>query len=238
MPVQIYVGGFGLGITTNSINLALDNSGSGEAQILAIPALREQSLEITIDGTVYTSPLSEGNQCDAFDGATHDVLAFLNLVQQTEMNADVNRTGVRGGSRDGTVALLAGIRDTRLKRVVGVAGPTNILELTAQSENDPTYQCQFLSSFKNRQPSLEETRNKILASSPIYFAQHLPLAQLHMGLKDTNVPVKQGYDLEEKIGALGNAEKFQLFTYDKTHADIATDNPELAERIKVFLSLL
>jgi len=123
VPVQIYVGGFGLGITTNSINLALDNSGSGEAQILAIPALREQSLEITIDGTFYTSPLSEGNQCDAFDGATHDVLAFLNLVQQTEMNADVNRTGVRGGSRDGTVALLARYKGYKVKTGGRCGGP-------------------------------------------------------------------------------------------------------------------
>ncbi len=238
VSVQILVGGFGLNSTTNSVNLALDNSSSGQANILAIPALRGQSLAITINGTLYTSPLSEGKHCDAFDEAADDVLAFLNLIQQTETLADVNRTGVRGGSRGGTVAMLAGIRDPRIKRIVGVVSPTNMLELTSQNENDATYQCQYLSAYKNGQATLEETRRKMIASSPIYFAQHLPLMQLHLGLKDTNVPVKQGYDLEEKIIGLGNAANFQLFTYNKTHSDIATNNPELAERIQQFLSQL
>lgn len=237
VPVQLYVVGFALDVFTYGVNLAI-NVGSGSAHILAIPAMRGQSLELTINGTVYTSPKSEGAHCDAFDEATDDVLAFLNLVQQTEQYADVNRTGVRGGSRGGTVALLAGIRDGRIKRVVDVAGPTNMFELTAQSEKDPTYQCQFLSSFKNGQATLVETRNKMLASSPIYFAQHLPLAQLHMGLKDKTVPIKQGNDLQEKINALGSAAKFQLFTYDRTHEDIATNNTELAERIEDFFSQL
>lgn len=234
VPVQILVGGFGLNITTNSVNLALNNSGSGNSRILAIP----ESLAITINGTVYTTPLSEGNHCDAFDKATDDVLAFLNLIQQTEAKADVNRTGVRGGSRGGTVALLAGIRDSRVKRVVGIVSPTNILELTSQNVNDATYQCQFLSAYKNGQASLEDTRNKMIASSPIYFAQHLPLTQLHLGLKDVNVPIKQGYDIEKRMDELGLPSKFQLFTYDKPHTDIATNNLQLAERIELFLSHL
>jgi len=238
VPVQILVGGFGLNITTNSFNLVLANSGSSEPRILAIPALRGQSLQITINGTIYTSPLSEGNHCDAFDRATDDVLAFLNLIQQTETNADVSKTGVRGGSRGGTVALLAGIRDTRVKRVVGVVSPANMLELTSHNENDATYQCQFLSNYKNGATTLEETRHNMIASSPIYFAQRLPLTQLHLGLRDVNVPIKQGYDIEEKIEATGNGSKFQLFTYDKTHTDIATNNPELAKRIELFLSQL
>jgi hypothetical protein len=236
VPVQMWIGGFGLNVTSNSVNVALDNPGSGDPHILAIPALRGQSLEIKIDGVLYTSPLSEGNHCDAFDGATDDALAFLNLIQQTETNADVSRTGVRGGSRGGTVALLAGIRDTRIKRVVGVAGPTNMFELTSRNENDATYQCQFLSDYKNGLASLEETRKKLITSSPIYFAQHLPVTQLHLGLRDINVPVKQGYELEEKIEGLGNASKFQLFTYDKTHTDIGTNNPELTNRIGLFFS--
>lgn len=62
--------------------------------------------------------------------------------------------------------------------------------------------------------------------------------QLHLGLKDINVPVKQGYDLEQKIIESGNVAQFQLFTYDKTYTDIVTSNPDLAERIKQFLSQL
>lgn len=238
VPVQILVGGFGLGMTTNSRSMVLDSNNGSAPHIVAIPALRGQSLEIGINGTVYKSPISEGDQCEAFDGGTDDVLALLNLIEQTEPLADVNRTGVQGGSRGGAVAFLAGIRDTRIKRVIGVVSPTNMLELTAKMQNDPTYQCQFLSSFKNGQTSLAQTRNKMLASSPIYFARYLPLAQLHMGLKDQNVPIKQGNDLKQKIEALGNASKFELFTYDKTHADIAVDNTELSKRQAAFFSLL
>lgn len=238
LPVQIYVGGFGLDLTSNSVNVVLDTEGTEAPSILAIPALRGQFLKITINGVLYTSPLSEGEHCDAFDGATDDVLAFLNMIQQTESNADVNRTGVRGGSRGGTVAMLTGIRDPRVKRVIGVVSPTDMLELTSQHQNDPTYQCQFLSDFKNGQVPLAQTRTKMIASSPFYFAQRLPLMQLHLGLKDINVPVQQGYDLREKMDELGNTSGFQLFTYDKSHLDLATDNPELEERIQHFFSLL
>lgn len=238
IPVRMYIGGFGLNSTTNSVNLAFDNSSNNKSFILAIPALRGQSLEITVNGTLYKTPISEGNHCDAFDGATDDALAFLNLIQQTETSADVNRTSVRGGSRGCTVALLSGIRDKRIKRVIGVAGPVNMLELTSVNENDPTYQCQFLSSYKNNQTSLAATRNKMIASSPIYFADRLPLAQLHMGLNDKIVPVSQGYDLQQKINQLGMSDMFQLYTYNRTHTDIATNNTELSERIEIFLSSL
>jgi pimeloyl-ACP methyl ester carboxylesterase len=238
IPVRMLIGGFDMNFTANTVNMVLDNSSLNNSFILAIPALRGQSLKIDINGTEYTSPLSDGDQCDAFNGATDDVLAFLNLIQKTESYADVSRTSVRGGSRGGTVAMLAGIRDDRIKRVVGVVSPTNMLELTSQNENDPTYKCQFLSSFKNGETTLIDTRNKMIASSPIYFAKYLPLTQLHMGLKDWNVPINQGYDFEEEIKQLGMEETLQLFTYDRTHTDIATNNAELSNRIEQFLSRL
>jgi cephalosporin-C deacetylase-like acetyl esterase len=238
VPVNVWVGGFQLNNTINSLNIDLINSGTGQAQIVAIPALRGQSLKITINGVVYTSPISEGAQCEAFDEATDDVLAFLNVIQQTEASADVNRTGVRGGSRGGTVALLAGIGDPRVKRVVNTAGPANMLELTSQNEKDPTYQCQFLSDYKNSKESLVKARLRMIASSPIYFAQHLPKTQLHLGLKDNIVPVRQGYDLQKKVNESGTPERFELFTYDRSHSDIATDNSQLQDRIRQFFAAL
>lgn len=238
LPVRMLLGGFGLGITANSVNVVLDNTSSAAAFILAIPAFRGQSLDITLNGSTFTSPLSEGSQCDAFDGATDDAIAFLNIIQQTEEKADVNRTSMRGGSRGGTVALLAGIRDKRVKKVVGIVSPTNFVELTAQNEKDPTYQCQFLVGLRNSQSTLAQTRTKLLASSPLYFAQHLPQTQLHMGLNDKNVPISQAHQLEKQISQLGMSSTFQLYTYDKTHTDIATNNPEMSSRIEQFLGQL
>lgn len=238
VPVRILVGGFGLGITANSVAMVTDGSGGTAPCIVAIPALRGQSLQVTVNGTVYTSPQSGGEHCNAFDGATDDVLCFLNLIEQTVPEADVNRTSVRGGSRGGTVALLAGIRDPRVKRVVGIVSPTDLLILTSQHLLDDTYRCQFLDAFVNGQVSLEEARKRLLASSPFYFAQRLPLTQLHMGLNDTNVPVDQGYALESEMLRLGLSSQFQLFTYNKSHTDIAVNNPEMAQRIEDFLSQL
>lgn len=166
MPVRIFVGGFGLETPVNSVNLQFDPAGPSNTHILAIPALRGQALQLIINGEVFVTPFSQGNHCDAFDGGTDDVLAFLNLISQTEKNADVNRTSVRGGSRGGTVALLAGIRDQRIKRVVDVVGPTNMLQLTSNNQKDPTYQCQFLTAYQNGSVSISEARNKMIASSP------------------------------------------------------------------------
>ncbi|GAB3280274.1 hypothetical protein GCM10027347_55380 [Larkinella harenae] len=238
LPVRMLIGGFGLGITENSVTLTVDSSLINSPFILAIPALRGQSLAITVNGTRYTSPVSEGDHCDAFDGATDDTLAFLNLIQQIESQADVSRTSVRGGSRGGTVALLAGIRDKRIKRVVGVVSPTDFVGLTAQHENDPTYQCQFLKAIPHTPASLQEARTKLIASSPLYFADQLPLTQLHMGLNDWNVPIAQGTELEQKMIALGKSSTFSLYTYPKTHSDIAINNPELISRIEQFLAQL
>ena len=238
VPVQMFITGFGLDIINYGINLQFNTASTGNTNILAIPALRGQALTLTLDGTTYTTPISEGNHCDAFDGATDDVLAFLNLIAQTEQNADVNRTAVRGGSRGGGVALLAGIRDTRIKRVVDVAGPTNMLELTFNNEKDLTYQCQFLDAYKSGNISLAAARNKMIASSPIYFAEHLPLVQLHMGLRDDIVPISQAYELQNEMKAIGKDADFQLYTYDRTHQNIATGNNDLSQRIEDFFSHL
>lgn len=239
MPVHIWVGGFGLGITVNSVNMTLNGSGGTAApSILAMPALRGQSLQVGVNGTVYTSPQSEGEHCNAFDGGTDDVLALLNLLAQTEPLANVNRTGVQGGSRGGTVALLAGIRDVRIKRVIGVVSPTDMLVLTGENTTDDTYRCQFLDALAQEQASVAEVRKRLIASSPIYFAQYLPPTQLHMGLNDVRVPIDQGYALESEMLRLGLSSQFQLFTYNKTHEDIAQNNPEMAQRIAEFLEQL
>ncbi|MET0393755.1 MAG: prolyl oligopeptidase family serine peptidase, partial [Chitinophagaceae bacterium] len=219
-PVRMQIGGFGYGVTTNSLSLSLNTAGPSNPCILAIPALRGQSLELTLDGVVYKTPVSQGQHCDAFDGATDDALAFLNLIGGTEPRADVNRTAIRGGSRGGTVALLAGIRDARVKRVVCVAGPTDMLSLTAMHTNDATYQCQFLSDLVSNQATVAATRQKMIASSPVYFAGHLPLTQLHMGSRDTQVPIWQADELAASMTAAGVAAKLELFKYDRAHSDI------------------
>ncbi len=238
LPVRMSIYGFSLETTTNLFNLNL-NDDNGLPFIFAIPALRGQSLSLTINGNVYTSPKSEGRHCDAFDSATNDAIAFLNIIENTEINANTDRVAVTGGSRGGTVALLMGERDERVKRIVGIVSPTNMLELASQNENDSEYQCQFLQELINGDITITEARHKMIASSPIYFAQNLPLSQLHMGEDDIFVPKSQGEKLLNKMTSLGLDENFELFIYEnRTHSNIGMENQEMSTRIQQFLSEL
>ncbi len=56
---------------------------------------------------------------------------------------------IRGGSRGGIVALLAGERDQRFKRVAPVAFNVDFIGLTANQYNDRTYKEQFLTGLIN-----------------------------------------------------------------------------------------
>lgn len=236
IPVRFQVGGFGYGIRVNSMKLALGTSNADTPSILAIPALRGQSLHITLNDVTYTSPQSEGDHCDAFDGGTDDVIGFLNVIKQTEPRADVNTTSVRGGSRGGTVALLAGIRDKRFKKLVGIVTPVNMLALTADHENDENYQCQFLEALKNKRVPVSHVRTKLIASSPVYFVMDLPATQLHMGILDKNVPITQATEMESAVKIAGKEQSISVFRYNKSHTDLAVNNKELEDRITEFFS--
>ncbi len=204
--------------------------------IFAIPAFRGQAVHLVLNGTTYSTPISEGDKCNAFDKATDDAIAFLNSIESELPNADMEKVSVRGGSRGGTVALLMGERDKRVKKVIGVAGPTNMLVLTSKNENDPIYKCQFLKDLVNEKVTLEQARHTMIASSPIYFAQNLPSTQLHLAQNDRIVPVSQGKQLESKIEDLNQTESFKLFIYEnRDHTNIATMNSELRNRIQDFL---
>ena len=238
LPIRMNILGFSYNLTAIPFSINL-NDNEGLPFIYAVPALRGQSLSFTINEVEYTSPVSEGRQCDAFDRAADDAIAFLNIIESTESNADTSRVAVSGGSRGAAVAFLMGTRDNRVKRALGIAGPTNLLELTSKNENDLTYQCQFLSDLVNGTATIAETRHKMIASSPIYFAENLPLSQLHLGKDDNLVPVSQGEMLEEKMIDAGLFDRFHLFVYEnRNHENIAVNNEELDNRVEEFLSHL
>lgn len=237
MPVRMWIGGFDYDNKINSINIVYDATNADEPFVFAIPALRGQSLSITINGNEYTTPLSEGNHCDAFDGAADDVIAFLNIIEDTIDNADTKRVGVRGGSRGATVAMLVAERDQRVKLTVSVAGPVNMLEMTSKSENDLTYQCQFLEGLINGTATFTETRQKLIASSPFFFSGNLSPVQLHLATDDMIVPLSEGTKLMERMSSSAEGGPLELYIYDgRDHANIATDNPEMEKRIHDFFS--
>lgn len=234
LPVQLYVSGFGLDIPYSLQDIIVPDSGSLPF-IYILPALRGQSLKMTINDITYTTPVSEGERDDAFDGAADDALATLNAVGITFPEADTSKVMARGGSQGATVVLLMGVRDQRVKRVASVAGPTDLLVSTSRNQNDPTYKFQFLNDLINGTATVAETRAKLIASSPLYFCSQLAGAQVHMGEKDEIVPYWNGQLLFDAMKAAGKQDNIELYIYkDCGHADIATGNVEMGQRIKAF----
>lgn len=236
LPIYFNVGGFGLHESVNSLNVQL---GSNISHLYVFPALRGQSLSIKVhnNNTTYTSPISEGSRLDAFDGATDDVIASLNAVAALFPNADENKAIIRGGSRGGTVALLAGERDQRFKRVAPVAFNVDFIGMTANNQNDPTYQAQFLTELINGSSSIAETRTKMIASSPLYFYNRLPKTQMHCAANDQITPPSQGQLLYDAMKNGGMQDKAEFYMYpNRDHSNIASGNTEMESRINSFFS--
>ncbi len=162
----------------------------------------------------------EGGPSDAWDGATDDLLALLGVALATTPEADPSRVAVFGRSRGGTVALLAAERDPRIRLAIAWAAPTDWFEgmgLAGWTEcelvadglhhraaaNQPGGQFvnYFLRGALDGRDDLAETRLHMIASSPLFFADRAPFAQVHYGVDDGIVPECNGRSLEARVRA-------------------------------------
>ncbi|HTE24320.1 hypothetical protein [Flavitalea sp.] len=75
LPVHIYVYGFSLEDPRSIQNFRISSDTANPPFIYVVPALRGQSLRLTVNNIEYTSPVSQGTRNDAFDGAADDVIA-------------------------------------------------------------------------------------------------------------------------------------------------------------------
>lgn len=181
--------------------------------VYVIPTYRGEVLNF--EGKTYTS---EGDRTDALDGATDDAIALLNVALVTTPQIDATRICAFGRSRGGTVAMLTGIRDKRVRCVVNWSGPTDWFylmgtegwteqELWSEALRTRATPLQtggqnverFLKRAIDGDATLAQVRHRMIASSPLYFAQRLPLSQHHYGLEDTSVPVRNGRQLEARL---------------------------------------
>jgi len=240
LPVQLFVCGFSLNdpVSYQSIKTSLSDTATLPF-IYVVPALRGQSLNLVVNDIAYSTPVSEGTRNDAFDGATDDAIACLNAVAIAFKEADTTKVMIRGGSRGGTVALLMAERDKRVKRAAGVAFPSDLLGLTKMHQQDATYQFQFLNALITNSATLEETRTKMIASSPLYFCGKLPETQIHYGDKDDITPSAQGEMLFNAMKNSGLEDHIDFYLYkDRTHTSIGINNAEMEERINTFFRQL
>ena len=111
---------------------------------------------------------------------------MLNAAEQLFPEVDFSKVLVWGNSRGGNTALLMAVRDPRINTVIAVAGPVDFYRESARVMYEDQYQCQFFDG-----KSEQESRDRMLASSPLFFGPNENLAAvfLHHAAQDEVVPV-------------------------------------------------
>jgi dienelactone hydrolase len=193
--------------------------------IVVIPSFRGQQL--IIGQRKYQS---EGDVGDAFDGATTDALALLNVTLKKFKKADQSRITIYGGSRGGTVALLAAARDKRIKKVIAVAAPTDMKKLYLLYPEQ--FKLLFFKDMLAGKITEQQARKKFIACSPIYFVKELPALQLHHDINDPFVPVSFARQLEKSAVNSGN--KVEAYFYNEGIHGFWND-AEFWKRVQKFL---
>ena len=164
--------------------------------IVVIPSFRGQQL--IIGERRYQS---DGDVTDAFDGATTDALTFLNVALKTFDQANESRIAIYGGSRGGTVALLASSRDKRIKKAIAVAAPTDMKALYQLYPDQ--FKLLFFNDLLAGKIAEREARRKFISISPIYFVKELPIVQLHHDKNDPFVPAEFAKKLTNSMTEYG-----------------------------------
>ena len=210
-PLPVLVSGIGFG---PPFELVLDDAVAAfdGAAITVLPSFRGHTLRI--DDREWTS---EGTLFDQCDGGTDDLLTLLQAVFDFESRADPDRIIVVGGSRGGNVAMLAGIRDPRVDRVVSLAGPTNYLieEYIDHPNLFILYRDWFVKGLLDGNGSIGEARARMLACSPGFFVERLPPTQVHHGTADLQVPVESAMELARRRDDQNlDPDRIQVYLYD------------------------
>jgi dipeptidyl aminopeptidase/acylaminoacyl peptidase len=150
--------------------------------------------------------------------------------------------------------MLAAERDKRIKRVVEWAGPTDWFESMGEegwtqrelveeglrihakpNETAGQFIERFLLKGINGTWNLEDTRLKMIASSPLYFASSLPAVQIHHGVEDYSVPIANASALVSTLDKQGRSKRgLEHYFYEGFGHD--TDVPIATERSRKFLT--
>lgn len=196
--VPVVVHADGLAQDNPPVNLDLHLQMAGEllrGVVYVIPAFRGRTL--LYKGVSYPS---DGDFCDAYDGATDDAIAMLNVVETSVDAANMERVMVRGGSRGGTIALLMAVRDPRVDIALAIAAPVDFNRLELRARYAEQFRCQFLA---NR--SADQSRRIILASSPVHFPVPATVKKVSIfhGNVDAVVPLWNATEMAAHLDDLG-----------------------------------
>jgi dipeptidyl aminopeptidase/acylaminoacyl peptidase len=211
LPVLVLAHGGDQGVRTSDVGALTFVLGSVAAEFVwVIPSFRSEPLM-----TAERVWPSDG-QASPWDRDVDDALALLGAALELTPAADEDRVGVLGLSRGAAVALLMGIRDPRIDRIVAFSGPTDFLgpfirdviedELDGSPTNLPglsTLGTRFVQPFAAGSLAVADLRMELVRRSAVLFAADLPPLQIHHGSLDAVVPVGEAHALIAALESLG-----------------------------------
>ena len=163
-----------------------------------------------------------------WDYDVDDVMALVSVAFESTPEAKPGSYSIIGGSRGGGVALLAGVRDERIERLVTFFGPTDFFDewvreivqeaalrmprrLPGVTHLDSTVVQPFIRGDVTR----PEARLELVRRSSVLYAAGLPATQLHHGTIDQTVSVSQAESLIEVMEAMGRGPPdFEAYIYE------------------------
>jgi hypothetical protein len=201
--------------------------------VLVVPGFRGEEVRFAGESFRSTAPH------ESWSGAVEDLLALLNVALTTTPEADPSRVGVFGRSRGASVALLAAARDLRFRCAAAWAGPADWFRSMAPEGLTPREAAasalrrdakldeeggqdlyNFLRFARAGTEGLAAVRARLIASSPLYFVESLPPAQLHYGAEDSMVPIRNARAIERRLAVFPEAGRRVAVL---THADAGHD---------------
>lgn len=189
--------------------------------VQVVPSFRSERLRTGPLG--LTGGYRSSGTPSPWDRDVDDAMGLLGAALSVVPEADPARVAAVGRSRGAGVVLLMAARDARVRAVVSVFGPTDfflpeVQRLARRALRAPVrlpgagfLADSVLFAFRDGEIPLSDARLALLRRSPAYFAQRLPLVQIHHGALDAKVPLAHSRRLAETLRASGTAS--ELFVY-------------------------
>ncbi len=222
LPLLLYLHGGDSGVSVDEMQtVAFALGPMVERFVYVIPSYRAEPLRHGGESWLSEGPASP------WDHDVDDTLALVDAVFESTPEARPGGMAVVGGSRGAGVALLTGIRDDRIERIVALFGPTDFFDdwvreiareaalgsprdLPSVAHLDST----VITPFVRGEVPLPEARLELVRRSAVLFAEDLPPVQLHHGTDDDVVSVSQAESLMRTMDALGRMPPgFEAFIY-------------------------
>ena len=126
--------------------------------------------------------------------------------------------------------MLAAARDKRVRKVVAVAAPTDMIGLYHLYPDQ--FKMLFFNDLVNGKITESEARLSFIASSPIHFLEYMPQLQLHHDEGDPFVPVAFSRNFEKEMKQKNK--QLTLYVYNEGIHGF-WDDPNFWNRVQQFV---